>query len=75
MCIAESEDLETPVRPTSRLGYLRIRELDYGDKELTAWRDRIRAQPWDEAFVYFKHEESGVGPRLAARLALRHGDE
>jgi len=23
---------------------------------------------WKEAFVYFKHEESGIGPRLAKQM-------
>ena len=28
----------------------------------------IEAQPWDEAFVFFKHEDEGAAPRLAKRL-------
>ena len=30
------------------------------------WARRVRAQEWDEAFVFFKHEEEGAGPALAA---------
>jgi hypothetical protein len=27
-----------------------------------------QSERWSHAFVYFKHEESGMGPRLAAQL-------
>jgi hypothetical protein len=29
----------------------------------------VRAQPWERAFVFFKHEDAGKGPALAARFA------
>jgi len=29
------------------------------------WVETIRAQKWKEAFVYFKHEDAGAGPKLA----------
>ena len=35
---------------------------------LAAWADRIGAQPWERAFVFFKHEDEGKGPELAKRL-------
>ena len=60
--------------PTARFGYLRLRRAGYDDDALRAWADRIRAQPWDEAFVFFKHEDEARGPALAARLvALLRG--
>jgi hypothetical protein len=31
----------------------------------------VRAQPWTEAFAFFKHEDEGSGPRLAARFRER----
>lgn len=69
LCVAESEDLEVPVVATADFGYLRLRKADYGGPDLTAWAERILAQPWTEAFAFFKHEEEGKGPRLAAALA------
>jgi uncharacterized protein YecE (DUF72 family) len=70
LCIAESEDLATPLEPTASWGYLRLRRQDYGDQELAAWAERLRAQAasWRTAYVFFKHEEQGKGPVLAARL-------
>ena len=35
---------------------------------ILGWADRIRAQPWQEAFVFFKHEDEGQAPAMAARL-------
>jgi uncharacterized protein YecE (DUF72 family) len=46
-----------PVVPTADWGYLRLRRRDYDDEALAAWRERLLAQPWREAFVFFKHEE------------------
>jgi uncharacterized protein YecE (DUF72 family) len=71
LCIAEDEDLATPLVATADWGYLRLRRQDYGDADVAAWAERVRAQKWEEAFVFFKHEDAGAGPRLAAQfLAL-----
>jgi hypothetical protein len=32
---------------------------------LAQWRRRIESQPWEEAFVFFKHEDEGKGPKFA----------
>jgi len=45
------------VVPTADWGYLRLRRCDYTDAELRPWRERILAQPWTRAFVFFKHED------------------
>jgi len=50
-------------------GYLRLRAPGYTRSQLAAWAQALQAQGWDEAFVFFKHEDAGVGPRLAAELA------
>jgi uncharacterized protein YecE (DUF72 family) len=68
LCLAESEDLATPVEQTSSWGYLRLRRQDYDELALAVWADRVRAQKWNSAFVYFKHEDEGIGPKLAARF-------
>jgi uncharacterized protein YecE (DUF72 family) len=68
LCWAEDEELSTPTRPTAGWGYLRLRRQDYGETELASWADRIRDQSWSDAYVFFKHEEEGTGPRLAERM-------
>ena len=77
LCSADTDDpgdAGAPVVPTASWGYLRLRRADYGDADLAAWAGRIRSQPWDEAFVFFKHEDAGKGPALAARLIDQLGD-
>ena len=75
LCLADTDEAvgEPRLVPTARFGYLRLRRADYDEAALRAWADRIRSQPWDEAFVFFKHEDEARGPRLAAQLveALR----
>src|SRR5262245_8188108 len=69
LCIAEAEnDLEIPFVATAEWGYLRLREPDYNEKELKAWVKRVRDQKWQDAFVFFKHEDEGKAPRLASRF-------
>jgi uncharacterized protein YecE (DUF72 family) len=53
---------------TADWGYLRLRRPDYGDRELSAWVRRVQDQDWCDAFVFFKHEDEGRGPRLAKRF-------
>jgi uncharacterized protein YecE (DUF72 family) len=68
LCLAEDEDFSAPVEATADWGYLRLRRPDYGEEDLARWAERIRENPWRDAFVFFKHEEGGAGPRLAGRL-------
>jgi uncharacterized protein YecE (DUF72 family) len=58
---------------TADWGYLRLRRQRYAAAALAAWRERIAAQPWTEAYVFFKHEAAGAGPRLAARFLAPRG--
>ena len=59
---------EPPVVKTAPFGYARLRRVEYDDPALQAWAERFEAAGWDEAFVFFKHEEAGTGPRYAARF-------
>ena len=68
LCIADTEKGTTPLVATADFGYLRLRDEGYGDDELSRWVDAIHVQPWQGAWVYFKHEESGTGPAFARRL-------
>jgi uncharacterized protein YecE (DUF72 family) len=53
----ESGGAGAPIVPTADWGYLRLRRCDYDDDGLAAWAERIRARPWQKAFVFFKHED------------------
>ena len=68
LCVSDTDKGETSLVPTSDRGYLRMRRLQYGDDDLQAWVERLASQPWKCAYVYFKHEEGGIGPQLARRF-------
>ena len=70
LCIAESTDLSTPIEATADFGYLRLRREDYRPEDIARWSETLRSQAsrWSDAFVYFKHEEQGMGPKLATQL-------
>jgi uncharacterized protein YecE (DUF72 family) len=69
LCIADSEKLSTPVEMTADYGYFRLRDEGYQQADLERWGQTIRGlDSIGDAFVYFKHEEQGLGPDFAKRL-------
>jgi uncharacterized protein YecE (DUF72 family) len=69
LCIADAgDDLKVPFIATADWGYLRLRRPAYGDAALKTWIKRMRAEDWRDAFVFFKHDDKGRGPRMAKRL-------
>jgi uncharacterized protein YecE (DUF72 family) len=70
LCIGDSEKLHTPVVFTASHSYYRLRDEGYGDKDIKRWAAIIREQRElrEDIYVYFKHEESGIGPEFAAKL-------
>ncbi|HET7437203.1 MAG TPA: DUF72 domain-containing protein [Thermoanaerobaculia bacterium] len=74
LCAADTDETPDPEKifvPTASWGYLRLRRFEYTDEALAAWRQRIAAQSWSAAYVFFKHEDEGKGPAFAKRfLAL-----
>ena len=64
----------TEISSTASWGYLRLRRTAYDENDLAEWMKRVKNQKWKDAFVFFKHEDEGVGPKLAAKfLALEKG--
>jgi uncharacterized protein YecE (DUF72 family) len=77
LCVADSETLHTPVEITADCAYFRLRDEGYQQADLDRWADTIgRLSAVSETYVYFKHEEQGLGPEFAVRLlaALGGGD-
>jgi uncharacterized protein YecE (DUF72 family) len=69
LCVADAEDQPAvPFVATTDWGYLRLRRLDYDDAALRTWAQQIQNQRWGSAFVFFKHEDQGNGPRWAQQL-------
>jgi uncharacterized protein YecE (DUF72 family) len=53
---------------TARWGYLRLRKEKYTKKQVAKVAEKILAQDWDGAYVFFKDEGEGHGPKLAQQL-------
>lgn len=70
LCLSEREDndADPALVPTADFGYLRLRKPSYSEADLASWVERVRSQPWQEVFVFFKHEDEGIAPRLALRF-------
>ncbi len=69
LCISDTDDLPvTHIDRTADWGYLRLRRVEYSEANLKEWLKRVRDQKWREAFVFFKHEDEGTGPRLAGQF-------
>jgi len=67
LCISDTDDLPvTHIDRTADWGYLRLRRVEYSEENLKEWLKRVVDQKWNEAFVFFKHEDEGTGPKLAA---------
>ncbi|MBI4544583.1 MAG: DUF72 domain-containing protein [Gemmatimonadetes bacterium] len=70
LCVSDTdEESATPFAVTADWGYLRLRREMYGEGDLGDWAKRVADAPWKDAFVFFKHEEAGAGPKLAKRFA------
>ena len=69
LCVADSEKLHAPVEITADYAYFRLRDEGYQQADIERWADTIRnLKGVSDVFVYFKHEEQGLGPEFARRL-------
>jgi uncharacterized protein YecE (DUF72 family) len=68
LCVADFDEGDTPFVCTSDSGYLRLRRTHYDDKDLVAWVERIKGQPLERVYVYFKHEDKALGTKFAQRF-------
>jgi uncharacterized protein YecE (DUF72 family) len=73
LCVADSEKLETPLEVTAEFAYFRLRDEGYQPKDIADWGLKIAdlKSRCKEIFVYFKHEEQGLGPAFAKELMGR----
>jgi uncharacterized protein YecE (DUF72 family) len=69
----ESGEAGPPLLPSGEWGYLRLRRADYSDADLQGWAERVKALPWSQAFVFFKHEDAGKGAQFAERFRALWG--
>jgi uncharacterized protein YecE (DUF72 family) len=69
LCAADTDELPiTDFVSTAGWGYLRLRSEGYTDEQLLHWIERLRAKNLSEAYIFFRHEDTGTGPQLAKRF-------
>ena len=69
LCAVDTDELPcTGPVSTTDWGYVRLRRKSYTARRLAEWVAKLKRQPWKEVFVFFKHEDSGTGPKLARRF-------
>lgn len=69
LCLLDTEEMPASrIEKTADWGYMRLRRVNYSESELKEWITRMRAQKWKDTFVFFKHEDEGTGPKLAAQF-------
>jgi uncharacterized protein YecE (DUF72 family) len=65
----ETEGRGSPLVPTADWGYARLRRADYSYDALHDWVDRVTGQPWQEVYLFLKHEEgTASSPKAAETL-------
>ena len=74
MCITEQPEFASPVVSTASWGYARLHKLDYDEPALADWAKKVAAQPWNDAYVFFKHDEGiGSGPPAVGNFTRAFG--
>ena len=70
LCVADSESFSTPVEITAGYAYFRLRDEGYQPQDIERWAQVIkeRTAHCSDVYVYFKHEEAGIGTEFARQL-------
>jgi uncharacterized protein YecE (DUF72 family) len=74
LVVTETDEApDPPLTVTGRFVYLRLRRAAYGPADLDAWAARLEPFLADgrDAYAFFRHDERGETPALAAALAAR----
>jgi uncharacterized protein YecE (DUF72 family) len=72
LCVAESEDLETPDVATAPFTCYRFRKSEYSRAQLHAIENTLRRRSAEgDVFAYFKHEEQPTGALRAVDILRR----
>ena len=75
LCVADTDEGTTPLEATADFGYVRLRDEGYKKKDLEDWVTKLKGLGggWADAYVFFKHEGKGEGPKLAAKFGALFG--
>jgi uncharacterized protein YecE (DUF72 family) len=69
LCVATSDELETPDVATASFACYRLRRSNYSEADLAAVRQTLAERSGQgEVFAYFKHEDEPTGPLRASSV-------
>jgi len=68
LVVSDQKVADPPVVRTAPFGYFRFRGESYDDDAMKAWAGKLLDAGWDEAWVFYKHEDEGAAPAMAARF-------
>jgi len=69
LCLADTDDAPLKnVVTTADWGYLRLRKEKYTKKAVAKLAEQVASQPWQGAYVFFKDEGEGAGPKYALQF-------
>jgi hypothetical protein len=68
LALCHNDDIQPAPVPTAHWGYVRLRRAHYAEADLLHAVQQITAQPWQEAYVFIKHEAPD-SPLLARHWA------
>jgi uncharacterized protein YecE (DUF72 family) len=72
LCVAESDEFETPDVNTAPFSCYRLRKSEYDDAGIAKIQALLTAKAaWGEVFAYIKHEDSPKGAIQASDLLTR----
>ncbi|NKB97026.1 MAG: DUF72 domain-containing protein [Pseudomonadales bacterium] len=66
--VAHGDDEPLNDIPKSDFVYLRLRATQYTPASLTKWHNKVDKSGASRAFVFFKHEDAGAGPKMAQKF-------
>jgi uncharacterized protein YecE (DUF72 family) len=69
-CVGDSEKIHPPVVHTARHAYFRLRDEGYRTADIRRWAGEVQkaSTTTEDVYVYFKHEDEGLGPEFAREL-------
>jgi uncharacterized protein YecE (DUF72 family) len=68
VCMVDDEKRPFSLVHTAPFGYVRLRLPDYTEDALKKFLTDAKAIGWETLWVFFKHEDSGTGPKFGQML-------
>jgi uncharacterized protein YecE (DUF72 family) len=68
LCNSDNDEQDDAIISTANWGYLRMRKGDYDTMTMENCLRDIQMQPWEQVYVFFRHQENSQSPISANRF-------